>query len=209
MKQILQIYKINIIHSTAIFILTLLIIIFNLGSNPSSMGNYFYLPIIIVPTIIVFDNFKKFVNIGANKFAYYYGSILTYISIALIGSGINLLFFAVIDNKEIWNLIDIFKWGENGLLMAFIQQFVFLFMFALFLHVLLFLQNKWIGWVADILLIAIISVFTPITPLRNALVWFLSLFVGNDNAVMQIINCITVSILLYLAGLFSLKKTRI
>ena len=58
-------------------------------------------------------------------------------------------------------------------------------------------QDKWYGWVADILIIAIISVFTPIAPLRAALVRFFNLIIFHSNAFIQIAACLILALVVY------------
>jgi hypothetical protein len=90
-----------------------------------------------------------------------------------------------------------FGWLNNGVVVAFFQQFAFLFLFAIFVHTLVAVQDKWYGWVADVLIVAIISVFMLIAPLRVSLVWFLNLIIFNSNTFLQIAVCLVLATAIY------------
>ena len=75
-----------------------------------------------------------------------------------------------------------------------------------FLHVLLSMQAHWYGWLTDAILVAIISVFTPIAPLRAVLGQFFGLVMFNSNALLHIGICLLLSAALSLAGLVVLKR---
>jgi hypothetical protein len=62
-------------------------------------------------------------------------------------------------------------------------------------------QDKWYGWVADVLIVAIISVFTPIEPLRASLVWFFNLIIFHSNTFLQI-----AAYLILATAIYSLNK---
>ena len=101
-----------------------------------------------------------------------------------------------------------FGWLNNGVVVAFFRQFAFLFLFASAIHTLAAAQDKWYGWAADILIVAIISVFTPIAPLRASLVWFFNLIIFNSNAFLQIAACLILAIAIYsLNKLILARKT--
>ena len=95
------------------------------------------------------------------------------------------------------NPIYWFGWINNGPVIAFFQQFAFLLFFAVFIHTLTAIQDKWYGWATDIIIIAIISVFTPIAPLREKLIWFFTLIIFSSNALLQIIACLILSAAVY------------
>ena len=129
---------------------------------------------------------------------------MTYIIIAAVVSGAGILSYYTYDRFVLsrfggWSLSLMywFGWVENGLIVAFFQQFAFLVFVASFIHTLVAIQDKWYGWVADVLIIAVISVFTPIAPLRAALVWFFYLLIFNSNALLQIVFCLVLGAALY------------
>ena len=91
-------------------------------------------------------------------------------------------------------------WMGNGPVVAFIQQFAFLLLLAAVIHTLTAAQDKWYGWAADILIIAVIAVFTPIAPLRASLAWFFNLIIFQ-SAYIQIPACLVLA-----AAVYSLNK---
>ena len=63
--------------------------------------------------------------------------------------------------------MDVCRWTENGIFAAALQQMFFLLLVMVFLHVLLSMQTHWYGWLTDVVLVAIVCVFTPIAPSRD------------------------------------------
>ena len=102
--------------------------------------------------------------------------------------------------------MDVCGWTDNGIIIAFIQQAFFLILVMTFLHVLLSMQTKWYGWLADILLIAVICIFTPFAPLRSLLAGFFHVIMINRNALIQISDSVLLTALLSLTGVLILKK---
>jgi hypothetical protein len=89
-------------------------------------------------------------------------------------------------------------WGAHGFIVFFLQQFAFLFLSAVFAHTLTAMQGKWYGWALDIALSAVICVFPPIAPLREALADYFHLILINSNALLQIAACLAIGAALYL-----------
>ena len=104
------------------------------------------------------------------------------------------------------NMMDVCKWTENGIIIAGVQQMFFLLLVMIFLHVLLSMQPHWYGWLTDAVLVAIISIFTPIAPLRTVLGGFFLIIMLNSNAILHIGACLLFSIALSFAGLLVIKK---
>lgn len=183
------------------------------ASSQISLGNYFYLYICLIPFFIVISSYKKFINLNASKHDYYIGSLLTYGVAAISVSFINALFCTFVDPNlpiymEMTNLMRLTGWMENGVLIGFIQQTVFLFLTAVFLHVLISLQRYWIGWVVDVVIVLILAVFIPITPLRHLLVSFFSLVMFNSNFLLHIVVCLVLAGMLCVIDLVPLKKCK-
>ena len=103
-------------------------------------------------------------------------------------------------------MMDVCGWTENGIVVAGLQQMLFLLLVMVFLHVLLSMQAHWYGWLTDAILVAIISVFTPIASLRAVLGQFFGLVMFNSNALLHIGICLLLSAALSLAGLVVLKR---
>jgi len=195
-------------------------------SNQShiSFGNYLWLIPLMAGIFIPSRNFRRIMNLGGKRKNFFWGSLMAYAVLAAVVSLANIVIFYAIDrpiiNAEyfmpfypfypdvfilgepghiggIANLIDVFGWVNNGLIVAFLQQFALLFLIATFVHTLSAMQDKWYGWITSVAFIAIISVFTPIAPLRAALVWFFNLIIFHDAAVLQIVACIVLGMAIY------------
>lgn len=217
MKSFLEVIKQNFIHSKIALLITVLVVLLATTSPESSIaisrGNYTWLFILMLPFFVIFGNFRKLINLNASKKSYYIGSILTYVVSAFFVSLINTIIHLTLDNisngQTVINLMDVCKWTQNGIFIAFIQQFFFLLLVSLFLHTLLSMQTKWYGWITDIVIIAIICIFIPIAPLREVLVNFFGLIMINSNAILNIVTNIIICIILYFIGLGILKNKSI
>lgn len=217
MKPIWGVTKRNFASSLVAFIITIVVVVLATTSPDStfaiSRGNYTWIYLAMLPFFVVFGNFKKLLNLNANKKSYYLGAILTYAISALIISSVNTLIHLTIDNlnttQTVINLMELCGWWNNGIMVAFIQQFIFLFMSAIFLHVLLSMQPYWYGWLVDGIIIAILCIFIPIAPLRKLLVSFFQLIMFNSTAWLHIIVCILACLIFYLIGLAVIKRKSI
>ncbi|NMS89324.1 hypothetical protein HGQ85_05235 [Clostridioides difficile] len=217
MKPVLTIVKRNFASSFVGFIITILVVLLSSTSSDAkiaiSRGNYTYLYILIIPFFTVYFNFSKLIYLNATKKYYFCGSFITYIITALLVSLINTFIHLVIDpinqTQTVINLLELCGWWQNGPFIAFFQQFIFLLLVSIFLHLLLSMQAYWYGWLTDIALIAIICIFIPIQPLRSILADFFKLIMFNSNPLLHIGICSLFSFLLAYFWLIVLKKKAI
>jgi len=175
-----------------------------------SVGNYLWLLLVMAAIFIPTKNFRRIINLGGKRGNFFWGSLVTYAILACAVSLVNVVFnygfdrlFEASPNFDrsyfggVINLTEVFGWTRYGALVAFLQQFAFLFLFAVFVHTLTASQDKWYGWAADVAIIAIISVFTPIAPLRATLVWFFTAILFHPNALFQIVFCLVLAAAIY------------
>jgi hypothetical protein len=175
-----------------------------------SVGNYLWLLLVMAAIFIPAKNFRRIINLGGKRGNFFWGSLVTYAILACAVSLVNVVFnygfdrlFEASPNFDrsyfggVINLTEVFGWTRYGAVVAFLQQFAFLFLFAVFVHTLTASQDKWYGWAADVASVAIISVFTPIAPLRAALVWFFRAILFHPNALFQIIFCLVLAAAIY------------
>ena len=175
-----------------------------------SNGNYTWLLAVMTPFFFVFYDFRKLMYLGASKKDFYLGSLMGYgilaLLISLVNTGVHLLIDPLNRAQRVVNLMDVCGWMENGALVAFLQQAVFLFLVMIFLHVLLSMQPHWYGWLTDAVIAAVICIFTPIAPLRGILSGFFRLIMLNSSAIAHIGICLLLSAVLALGGLAVLKR---
>jgi hypothetical protein len=180
----------------------------NSGWDPShntniSIGWTLWLIPVLAAIIIPARNFRRTVNLGGKRDNFFWGSLTIY---ALLAGTISIAVI-VLDSVEsflvgnfnlgiVWTSAFVFGWGGYGIVAVFFQQFAFLFLFSAFVHTLSAIQDKWYGWVADVLVIAIISVFSPIAPLRAALVWFFNAILF-ESPILQIPFCMLLALAIY------------
>lgn len=171
-----------------------------------SAANYLYILCILMPVFIASANYTKLMNIGVKKKVFLWGSGINYVVLSAIVSLLCVAAFYLFDIKHpIYNLVGVFHW-DTSIFAAFFCSFAFLLLLQVVVHTLTFMQTKWYGWVADIVIVAIISVFTPIPVLRQFEVLFFKLIIYAKPAIIQIAACLALSAGFYLTNLFYLKK---
>ena len=180
------------------------------GDVVLSNGNYTWLLAVMTPFFFVFYDYTKLMHLGASKRDYFFGCLISYgvlaLGISLINTLIHLLIDPVYPAQAVINMMDVCKWTENGIIIAGVQQMFFLLLVMIFLHVLLSIQPHWYGWLTDAILVAIISIFTPIAALRGILSGFFQIIMLNGNALLHIGICLLLSAALSFAGLLVLKR---
>ena len=180
------------------------------GDVVLSNGNYTWLLAVMSPFFFVFYDYTKLMHLGASKRDYFFGCLISYgvlaLGISLINTLIHLLIDPVYPTHAAINMMDVCKWTENGIIIAGVQQMFFLLLVMIFLHVLLSMQPHWYGWLTDAILVAIISIFTPIAALRGILSGFFQIIMLNGNALLHIGICLLLSAALSFAGLLVLKR---
>ena len=165
----------------------------------------------MAPSLLASINYSKLMNIGVKKKTYLKSCIINYMVFAAVVSLLNIGCYYFIDPlmdseiNQVYNLIEIFGWDTNALT-AFFCQFAFLFLLQSVVHTLTFIQTKWYGIMADVLIVAIISVFTPIAVLRQAEVFFFYMIIFLKPAIAQIGICFGLSILILWTNLFYMKR---
>lgn len=195
-----------------VYLITIIIVLCATSSGDTvlSNGNYAWIAAVMCPFFFVYYDFKKLMRLGAGRGDYYLGSLLAYAILAVAISFLNSLVHLVIDplygSRTVINLMDVCGWTENGIVIAALQQALFLFLGMVFLHVLLSMQWHWYGWLADAAIIAVICVFTPIAPLRGVLVAFFRLVMLNANALVHIVTCVGLGALIAALGTLVLRR---
>lgn len=180
------------------------------GQSQVSWGCYFWLLPMLAAVFIPLKNFSRIVNLGGKRDNFIWGSLVTYGLLSLVAAVANTAVYFLFDrfvmetgyfDRSVFggsiNIIDVFGWAGNGAVIALIQQFVFLLFLSVVIHTLVAIQDKWYGWVTDIVLAAIISVFVPIEPLRNVLVGFFYFIIFQPTVLLQIAVCLILAILIY------------
>jgi hypothetical protein len=192
-------------------------VILHLESNGMAFGDYLALLPLLMGIFIPAKNFSKLLNLGCKRFDFFSACLPTYAITAFCTTLVCLVLWLAVDpvvlahtsEPSLYNLFDVFGFARNGVTVAFIQMFVFLLLTACAAHTLTLMQGRWYGWLADALIVAVISVFTPIAPLRAALVWFFNMIIFHDYAIVQILSCVVLGAAVYCAGLIPIKTKQI
>jgi len=182
-----------------------------------SIGNLIWLLIPLAAIYIAAKNLRRMVNLGGKRKQFFVGSFIGYLILAAAVSLAGTLMYYFYDSfilntgmyKGLINLLDVWGWAVRGPVIAFIQQFVFLFLLAVLTHTLTLLQDSWHGWVIDVLIAVFIAVFTAIAPLRAALYGFFRLILFHPNAILQIAACAILAVGLYTLSYSALNRKKI
>jgi len=189
----------------------ILLILTLFGSNPNgpdnmtvSIGNYLFIIVLAGAVYIPVRNFRRLMNLGARRAGFFAGCAVNYVIMAAAASLGGVALYLTYDNFMVSRLymgtLDVlywFGWMDGGAVIAFFRMFAFLLMAAAVVHTLAAMQDRWYGWVTDIVIGAVVSVFVPIAPLRMALLWFLNLIIFHPNAFVQIAACLILACAVY------------
>jgi hypothetical protein len=150
-------------------------------------------------------------NLGAKRREWFEASIATYIIMVIITVVAGLLLRYTLDAftltriSAVYGMYEAFGFIQRGPLTAFFQMTAFMLLFCIVLHTITLLQSFWYGWLIDIVIVAIISVFTPIKPLRGALVWFFNQIIFHRSAVVQVLSCLILGSIVYVSSVIPLR----
>lgn len=227
LKNIKTPYFVTVLIFSIVFVQSIIYTIIAVSSRSASeqlqisSGNSSWLLIIMAAIFIPTKSFRRIVNLGGKRDGFLWGSLWCYATLAgavaiantflyytyerfLISTGYYADYEAFLQNPALMdnhfisvNLMDVFGWVGNGAVIAFVQQFAFLFLLASVVHTLTAMQDKWYGWVTDAIIAAILGVFIPIAPLRVWLIRFFNLIIFNSNAFIQIAACMLLAIVVY------------
>ena len=213
LKNISAAYIATAIATAAMSIQYIIDLVFKLnGDSTENIGISFTWGLLLLPVlaaiIIPARNFRRTMNLGGKRGNFIYGCMMGYAALsfatALAGTIIDYTFTqSVIDSGVyggIWTPMSVFGWAAYGPVAALFQQFAFLLVASLLAHTLSAAQGRWYGFTADIAIIAIICVFTPIENLRTLLAGFFYLIMFAAAPV-QIAACLIIAL-----AVFTLSK---
>lgn len=228
MKTVFGMVKVNIRHSKDVYInagivlalgtLNYLLCVLISGSDNNwtvSLGNYFYLIPLLMAVFVPAINFTKLMHLGGKRMDFYKSSILIYIPVIFAASLLSIILHKIIDPmilthiEGIYDLSEVFGFVDNGMIIAFFQMCAFLILLCCTIHTLTLMQGRWYGWLVDAIIIAIISIFTPIAKLRSVLIWFFNMIIFHDIAIVQILSCLILGALIYCASVIPIRNRQI
>jgi hypothetical protein len=218
MKTILGITKVNLRNSKNAYIVGGIILLLGLADvilwaaidpseeNSIAIGNYLFMLPLFIAIFTPAQNFSKLINLGAKRMDFFKSGIVVYGIACAAVSLVSLILYYAFDRAIcLFSLYDVFGFMRHGPVVAFFQMTAFLSLFCVILHTLTLSQGRWYGFAADVLIVAIISVFTPIAPLRAALGWFFTMIIFHDAALAQILSCVVLGAVVYCGSLIPIK----
>lgn len=187
----------------------------NLGdAEQVSEGNQLIIALVLAAILIPAVNFRKVMHLNGRKVDFFWASLLNYIVISAVLSFVILLLHTTIDRTmgsvvTIMDILDIFGWMSNGIVVAFFIQFAFYMLLAVTVHTLTSMQTFWFGWVVDFVIASILGIFIPIAPLQAQLLEFFKLIIFNPNPTSQIVVCLVLSAIIYALNIPILSRKKI
>ncbi|MDR0964517.1 MAG: ABC transporter ATP-binding protein [Clostridium sp.] len=179
------------------------------------IGDYLYLSPILLAILVPTLHFRKLMHLGGRRIDFYRSCILTYIPMVAVVTLITCVMqvtlypFLRSGGIQMFYMAEVFGFSARGFVITFMQMFAFFFLVSCVLHTLTLIQGYWYGWVVDVLIVTIISVFTPIAPLRVWLVRFFDLIIFHDHIAVQIVCCLVLGFVIYSASLIPIQTKRI
>lgn len=185
-------------------------------NSNTSTGNMAALVVLMAAIFIPSLNVRKSLNLGARRIDIFRGCIPVYAILSAGAAVVMVAYRLAIDPllvasgkfAQVQDMGTALGFYQHGPIVAIFQYFAFLILVAAFVHTLTMAQTAWYGWVADVVLIAVISVFTPIAPLRAAEAWFFHLIIFS-TPVVQILVSLVGAAVLYAISLPILNHKRI
>jgi hypothetical protein len=218
MKTVLGMTKVNLRNSKTAYLVGGIVLLMGLVSvitteiiypsegNSIAVENYLFMLPLFIAIFTPAQNFAKLMNLGGKRMDFFKSGIIVYGLACAAVSLVSLIMYYAIDNAiAIFSLYDVFGFMRHGPVAAFFQMTAFLSLFCVVLHTLTLSQGHWYGWVADLLIVAIISVFTPIAPLRAVLGWFFTMIIFHEAVPVQILSCVILGAVIYCGSLIPIR----
>ncbi|MDR1093863.1 MAG: hypothetical protein LBL66_06910 [Clostridiales bacterium] len=195
-------------------LLVLIAVVSEPGNVGFSVANYLIVLPFFMAILIPARQFSRMMNLGGKRRDFFWACLPVYAAAAFAVSLAGVLLTVTLDTRVFGqagflNLWRVFGFMKHGPVAAFFQMGAFLLFLACAAHTLTLIQDRWYGLAADALIIAVVSVFTPIAPLRSALAWFFKMIIFHDSAIAQIVSCLFVAALVYGASLFAVRRKAI
>jgi len=191
------------------------IIMLNIDGVDSGMvstGNIFILYAILIALFIPLSYFRRLISLGIKKKIFFRGTTLTYIITAVILAIINIIIYyietAIVGDRPFlyMNILNVFNWFQHGVIGCFLYQFTFYILLMNFINLLAISNDGLGGWIISAVAVTIISVSTPIKPLRNAFAAFLQALLFNPNLFLQILYTIILTTIMAYATRYFIRR---
>ncbi|HEX2925646.1 MAG TPA: hypothetical protein VHP38_05235 [Ruminiclostridium sp.] len=208
-------YLVAGIFFAASIVQTIILYLINQKDNSQVSGGNTLIIVLMMAAILVPSlNFGKIMHLNGKKKDFFWACLVNYVifsaAISFLCVLIHMTFDKVMETRvTILDILDVFGWIGDGVVIAFFREFAFLLLLAAAIHILTALQTFWYGWVIDGVIAAIISVFTPIAPLRAELVAFFHMIIFNPSPIAQISVCLALATGIYALYLPILSRKRI
>ena len=182
------------------------------NNSTVAVGNCLFLLPVLMGVLIPAKNFTKLMNLGGKRIDFWKSGLPLYILASLVVSLVALILCKFLNHVMldriggVMDMFDAFGFMGRGIVAAFFQMSAFIFLLASAAHTLTLIQGRWYGWVVDVLIVAIISVFTPVAVLRPALVWFFRMIIFHNSAVVQIASCVVLGAAVYSLSLIPIRS---
>jgi len=151
-------------------------------------------------------NYGCILRLGGKRRGFMWGAAATYALLAAAASLVVTVAYYAID-RPLNNFAvlggffappDVFGWAAHGPVMVFVEQFAVLLLLAAITHTFkAALARHWYGYAAIAVVVALIAVFSSITPLRHVEGRFFTALLFGGNPALQIILCLVLAAAIY------------
>jgi len=178
----------------------------SVSSSTISLSWYTWLLVWLAAVWTAGQNYGCILRLGGKRLGFLRGAAVTYVLLAAAGALIVTVLYYALD-RPLNNFAvlggfmappDVFGWAVHGPVMVFVEQFAVLLLLAAVVHTLeAALARHWYGYAAVAVLIALIAVFSSITPLRHVEGRFFTALLFGGNPAVQIILCLVLAVVIY------------
>lgn len=181
------------------------------------IGNMLLFHLIIIPILLTTSNFGKTMRLNAKKKDYFITALIIIAILAAVIAIINVVFYYAMDNVinnhlgklTIYNIYEAFGFASNGAAVGLLQMFGFLFFLGIFVFLLASIQDNYIGWLIDFVLVTFVLVFAFVPILRETVISAILYVLVTGHPAAQILFTVFGGLLLYLIYLPVIKRKRI
>lgn len=157
--------------------------------------------VILVAVLMPARTYRRVINLGGRRLDCDWASLMVNTLLAALGGIIMVVVHATLDvfiaqrSYAVVSIMDGFGFTAHGSVVAFLQMTAWLLAVASFAQALTLANTRWYGWVADILIVALVVVSASTTALRGVLTWIFDLTIFGAPGI-QVTSCLVLAALL-------------
>jgi len=175
------------------------------SSYSISLSWFTWLVVWLAAVWIAGRNYGCILHLGGKRRSFMFGSLVTYVLLAAVTSLVVTIFYYAVD-RPLNNLAvlggfiappDVFGWAAHGPVLVFVEQFAVLLLLAAVMHTFKASLLHRYGWAVVGVAVALIAVFSSITPLRHVEGRFFKALLFGGNPALQVVFCLVLAVVVY------------